>query len=178
MTTYSDKQLTVSSSHLIYHIRMYVETFLWLQDHPRSIGWDTVRNSVLEDHLVHARVLIHFMQHDSSKKEETDVFAAHYFYDCPSDFSPLKNEFLKNQAKKIGGQLVHLTTKSSLLKSEQEWQIGKVAISLMPAMQEFLSVVPNHRLPIKINEECRELIKMISSKFSASTISLSTSSAT
>ena len=177
MTIHSDKQLNISSSHLIYHIKMYTETFLWLQGHPRPIVWDTVRNAVLEDHLIHARVLIHFMQRDSSNKED-DVFAVNYFHDLPRDLMLLKNEFLENQAKKIGGQLVHLTTKSSFLKSEQEWQIGKIAISLIPAIQEFLNGVPNHRLSIEINNECKELIKMISSKSSASTILLSTSSST
>ena len=177
MTIYSDQQLQFSSSHLIYHIRMYVETFLWLQDHPRPVGWDTVRNAVLENHLIHARVLIHFIQRDASK-EETDVFAIHYFYDHPSDFLPLKNEFLKKQAHKIGGQLVHLTTKSSLLKSEQEWQISEIATNLVPVIQEFLTIVPNHRLPIKINEESKELIKLISSRLSAPTNLFSTSPST
>ncbi len=167
MTTYSDEQLEFSSNHLIYHIKMYIKTFLWLRDYPRPADWDTVRNAVLESHLIHARVLIHFVQRESSEND-TDVFAVSYFQNQPV-FLPLKNEFLKQQAKRIGSQLVHLTTNSSLLKSEQAWQIGEIAISLLPVIQQFLSVVPSHRLSIKINQECKELIDLISSSPSAST---------
>ncbi|MBI5952784.1 MAG: hypothetical protein HY865_14095 [Chloroflexi bacterium] len=177
MTTYSDEQLEISSNHLIYHIKMYVETFLWLQDHPKPTDWDTVRNAILEDHLVHSRVLIYFMQHDSSSRKD-DVFAVDYFHDSHSDFLLAKSEFLEDQARKIGGQLVHLTTKSQLLKSEQEWQIGKVAATLVPAMQEFLSVVPNHRISMKTKEECKALIQKISSKPSTSINQYSTSPST
>ena len=177
MTTHNDAQLAITAKHLIYHIRMYVETFLWLQNNPRPDGWDTVRNGVLESHLIHARILINFLQYEKPKYK-TDVIAVNYLDDLQNDLLPLKQEFLKDQGEKIGGQLVHLTTKSDLLKSEQEWQIGKIAISLIPAIQEFLNAAPNHKLSTKINNECKELIKRISSKSSASTIMLSTSSST
>lgn len=160
MALHSDAQLALSSAHLIYHVRMYVETFLWLQEHPRPETWDTVRNAVLETHLIHTRVLIHFTQRETSK-EETDVLAVDYFHDCPGDFSPLTNDFLLKQAQKVGGQLVHLTTKSSLLKSEQEWQIGEIAKALVPALQGFLSVISIERFPKK--NECIRFVNEISS---------------
>jgi hypothetical protein len=175
MTTYSDGQLEFSSNHLIYHIKMYVETFLWLQNHPRTETWDTVRNAVIESHLIHARILIHFVQRnhknnlpqESKKKNKqpyTDVFAVDYFDDL-QDFLPLQNDFLTEVARdKIGGQLVHLTTNSSLLKSEQAWQIGEIATSLTPVIRQFLTAVPNHRLPLEINQECKDLIDRVSSK--------------
>lgn len=177
MEIYSDQQLEFSSRHLIYHIRMYVETFLWLQSHSRPKDWDTAWNAVLESHLIHARVLINFLQYEKPKYK-TDVIALNYLHNLQDASLPLQHKFLKDQSEKIGGQLVHLTTKSPLLKSEQEWQIGEITMNLIPAIQNFLNVVPNHRLPTKINEECKEIIKKISVNSLVSTIPLSTSSAT
>jgi hypothetical protein len=149
---------------------MYVETFLWLQEHPRPEGWNTTRNAVIESHLIHARVLIHFVQRDrknshnkESKKNEqrcTDVFAVDYF-DEIQDFLPLPNEFLATMAHdKIGGQLVHLTTNAQLLKSEQEWRIYEIASNLIPTLQNFAGFVSEKRFP-KV-AECGELLSRLS----------------
>jgi hypothetical protein len=115
---------------------MYVETLLWLQSHSRPYRWDTVRNALIESHLVHERVLINFLC--QSNAIATDVLAIDYFHDSPKGFRPLQDDFLKTQSKTIGGQLVHLTTKAiPILKSEQEWYIRKTATKLVPALRVF-----------------------------------------
>ena len=150
---HTDEQLRFASKYFIYHVRMYVETLLWLQSHARPEGWDTVRNAVLETHLIHERVLINFISNSIAK--DTDVLAIDYFHDSPYDFHPLQDDFLHSQAKSIGGQLVHLTTKGiPKLKSEQEWYIRNTVAKLVPALKEFLGNVTESRLTNAIRTEC------------------------
>jgi hypothetical protein len=128
---------------------MYVETLLWLQSNEtRPEGWNTIRNAILEDNLVHARILIHFVCNPTKKSrvEYTDVLAWDYFHGRSSVF-PLDNEFLIKQAQDIGGHLVHLTTKAAPnLKSQQEWNIFGIASGLVPALNQFLEAVPEERV--------------------------------
>ena len=150
---HTDEDLRFAARYLIYHVRMYVETLLWLQSHERLDVWDTVRNAILETHLVHERVLIHFIC--KSTAPDTDVLAIDYFHDSPNDFHLVQDDFLKSQADTIGGQLVHLTIKAMpKLKSEQEWQIRDTAAKLVSALKEFLSVVKESRFAKEIRVEC------------------------
>jgi hypothetical protein len=159
--THTDKQLLIASKYFIYHIKMYVETLLWLQSHEQPNEWDTVRNAILESHLIHERVLINFIC-NSTTKQYTDVLAIHYFRDSPNDFYPLKDELLNSEAKSIGGQLVHLTIKSTSLKSEQEWQIREVANKLVPTISGFLDNVVETRFTKDVKVECLQHLAKIS----------------
>ncbi|PKN91740.1 MAG: hypothetical protein CVU44_17655 [Chloroflexi bacterium HGW-Chloroflexi-6] len=157
----SDDELYASSRFFVYHVKMYVETLIWLKEHPRPENWDTVRNAILEDHLVHARVLINFISGPSAKNKprNTDVFATNYFYESINIFAPIPDPFLINQAKNIGGQLVHLTINSTKLKSEQEWPIYEIANKLILALKEFLRVVPETKLTENIKNESLLLLE-------------------
>jgi hypothetical protein len=138
---------------------MYVETLLWLKDHPFSFGWDTVRNAILEDHLVHTRVLINFLSKGDMSERKDDVLAIDYFHDLPGMFEKLQDVFLNNQANDIGGHLVHITKKPMpKLKSEQEWFIRETASKLVPALKRFLNIVPESRLVDGAQYECLDYL--------------------
>jgi hypothetical protein len=141
---------------------MYVETMLWLQQHEKPNRWDTVRNAVLESHLVHERVLINFVCY-LTPKQETDVLAVHYFSESPNDFHPPQDDVLNNEAQNIGGQLVHLTVKSTQLKSEQEWRVRETANKLVPVLKEFLSNVAETKVPDFVRVECLDHLARLSS---------------
>jgi hypothetical protein len=144
---------------------MYVETLLWLQaNETRPEGWNTIRNGILEDNLVHARILIHFVcnPNKQSQVKDTDVLAVDYFHGCSSVF-PLDTEFLIKQAQNIGGHLVHLTTKAAPdLKSQQEWNISGIASRLVPALNQFLKAVPEERLASGVRSESLAFLTRLS----------------
>jgi hypothetical protein len=146
---HSNNELTHASTYFAYHIKMYVETFLLLKNLPVPSTWDTKRNAILENHLVHARALINFLearQSNKSRKALTDVHAEDYF-DDPSPYHPLNNSFLGNRADEIGGLLLHIAKKGGLLKkSERDWYIGPIADELVPALRYFLLMVPDSKL--------------------------------
>jgi len=152
---HDNEKLKFASRYLVYHVRMYVETLLWLQSNKdKPDGWATVRNAMIEAHLVHSRILINFICNANSQYQ-TDVLAFDYFHDTSSIFTPLQSEFLKNQANDIGGQLVHLTTKPMpKLKSEQEWLIRETADELVPALKEFFTKVSETRFEKDVKSEC------------------------
>lgn len=103
---HADDKLRIGSQYLRYHVKMYAETLLWLQDHiDQPTGWDTAWNAILENHQVHARVLINFLC-KSERKYPTDVLAIDYFHDHPNVFKPLQDEFLNSQANRIGNHLL------------------------------------------------------------------------
>ena len=167
------EQLLIASKFLVYHIKMYVETLLWLQQHEKPSSWDTIRNAVLESHLVHERVLINFVCY-LTPKQEMDVLAVHYFSESPNDFHPPQDDVLNNQAKNIGGQLVHLTVKSTQLKSEQEWSIRETANKLVPVLEEFFSNVAESKVPNSVRVECLKHLAKLSSGEMPVTASVST----
>jgi hypothetical protein len=135
---------------------MYVETLMWLLDYQESPkNLDMVRNAILEDHLVHTRVLINFISSDNNQRP-TDVIASDYFHDTPNVFRESHDSFLDNQVKSIGGHLVHITTKPMpQLKSEQEWCIRETSDRLIPYLNTFLTEVPEKRLALNARSECR-----------------------
>jgi hypothetical protein len=172
---HTNDELQLGSHYLRYHIKMYVETLLWLQDHIDSIGWDTVRNAILEDHLVHARILINFLSNGNSRDRKDDVLAIDYFHGLNNVYYQLQDVFLTDQIKEIGGQLVHITKKSMpKLKSEKDWSIRDTASKLVPALQIFLNVVPETKLAGGVKNDCinylaRLIPPKIPVKLSAST---------
>jgi len=175
-TPYNDNELQSASKYLIYHVRMYVETKIWLDANQLTSArnWETVWNAVLEDHLVHARVLIHFLSKDK-KGHPTDVLALDYFYDNPSLFSLLTDAFLKSQADDIGGQMVHLTTKAMpLLKSNQNWPIDNIMGKLIPVLQNFFLLVPSSRLGAGIKTECLSYLRRLTIHSTPISLSVST----
>jgi hypothetical protein len=160
---HADEQLHIGSKYFRYHVRMYVETLLWLQDQISPVGWDTVRNAILEDHLIHARILINFLSKFDAHERKDDVLAIDYFHDIHGAFQLLQDDFLKSQADNIGGYLVHITTKPMpKLKSEQEWFIRETASKLVPALKAFLSAVPETRLVDGAKNECLSYLAKLS----------------
>jgi len=163
MIIHSDEQLQIGSAYFSYHVRMYVETLLWLQNNQGNPGrWDTIRNSVIEAHLVHARILINFLCNLSSRYD-SDVLATHYFHDSPTLYKPINDGVLKNNVGNIGNRLVHLTTKPMpKLKSEEEWQVGEIAIRLTPIIKKFLGIVRETRFSKIVKDRCLENLAKVS----------------
>jgi hypothetical protein len=156
---------------------MYVETLLWLQaNETRPEDWNTIRNAILEDNLVHARILINFVcnPNKQSQVKDTDVLAVDYFHGRSSVF-PLDNEVLINQAQSIGGQLVHLTTKPMpRLKSEQEWDISGTANRLVQALNQFLEAVPEERVANGVRSDSLAFLARLSLSEQTDTMSATT----
>lgn len=161
---HTDAEMQIGSQYLRYHIRMYVETLLWLQDHQSPIGWDTVGNAILEDHLVHARVLINFISRRDAHDRIDDVLAVDFFYDLPDRFEPLQDAFLNKQAQDIGGQAVHITKKSMpKLRSQKDWPIHDIATKLTMAIKLFLKAVPENRLAYGVKQDCVSYLAKLAS---------------
>jgi len=160
---HTDDELKMGSQYLRYHLKMYEETLLWIQDHQSSNSWNTVRNAVLEDHLVHARVLINFLsKDDTSKRRKDDVLAMDYFINSKDVFEPLQDIFLNNQAKDIGGQAVHIIKKPMpKLKSQQDWPIGEIASRLIPGVESFLNAVPETSLADGVKNDCLDYLEKL-----------------
>ena len=145
---------------------MYVETYQWLEDNPeKPDGWDTERNSILEAHLVHARVLINFFFPQS--KRDDDVLVADYIH----EFNSMNNvnvDFLRTQAKDIGGKLVHLTLKPKpYLMSEKEWQILEIVKNLVPIINSFLKNVPESKFEEDKLTESKEILSDLTSRLTS-----------
>ena len=76
---HSDNNLQTGSDYLEYHIRMYVETLLWLRDHECDANREIYYwNAILEDNLIHARLLIDFVCKTQARSD--DILAIDYFY--------------------------------------------------------------------------------------------------
>ena len=151
---HTDAELKVASQYLVYHVKMFVETRLWLDQNPSSGGWETQRNGILEAFLVHARVLIDFVSNDRPGARPDDVIGIDYFHDNRSAFTPLTDKFLGEQADHIGGHLVHITKKPMPdLKSNQSWPVDKICSTLVPALQNFFNQVPAARVEAQAKAE-------------------------
>jgi len=156
---HTDDELRSGSYYLRYHIRMYIETLHWLQDlhHNAPEGWNTVWNAILENHLIHARVLIDFLSKTSGF--ESDILAIDFFYDQLQTFHRLDNPSLGKQKERIGGRLVHITTKIEQgIISQTKWPTDEIASILIDALKEFLYKVPEHRLADRVKTECLDLL--------------------
>ena len=151
---HTDADLRTGSDYLEYHVRMYAETLRWLRD-KSAIGETTGPewNAMLEDHLVHARLLINFVS--NVRGRDDDVIAIDYFHDAPHLYSPINDSFLQGAVDRIGGNLVHITTKPMpALKSQQKWEIDEISMKLVPALYNFLMVVPEVRLADGVRTDC------------------------
>ncbi len=151
---HSDHELKIASDYFEYHVRMLVETYLWLRNKNSHGGsWDTVGNAILEDFHIHARALIQFIQ--PPKPRDDDVIALDFFHDNKSAYTPINDSFLNDWADKIGGHLVHITTKPMpALKSQQQWPIDDIVILLKPRLIAFLNAISDSRLATDIRNDC------------------------
>jgi hypothetical protein len=155
MVVHTDDELKLASRYLSYHVKMLVETWLGLEQNPSQGGWETMRNAILEDHLVHARVLIDFLSTVRPGARGDDVVAIDYFHDNPTAFRRLDEPFLDDEAGRIGGWLVHITKKPMpQLKSAQSWPVDLISLALVPKIQDFMNAVPEERLEIGVLAEC------------------------
>lgn len=128
VTSKTEKELKVASSYFVYHLRMYVETLIWLHENDNPNNWDNVRNSIIESHLIHLRVLIQFFKKKPNNHKDTDINYEDFLDESDSSFISsirvTKQSPLDQISIDIGGRLVHLTSKAiPNLKSQQEWVI-------------------------------------------------------
>ncbi len=157
--TYTDDQLRLGSQYLRYHVRMYSETLNWILNQTFPDGWNTVGNAILEDHLIHTRILIDFLRKDEQHSQMDDILAIDYFHDSQEIYQPLDDLFLIQQAKKFGGYQFHITTKPfPRFRSKQDWEIGRIANILIPELQKFFLLVPNCRLAESVKSDCISFI--------------------
>ncbi len=172
--THTDDELQFVSKYFTYHVKMYTETFLWINNHKeKPEGWDTYRNAIIEDNLIHARILIDFFF--SSAKYPGDIVVNDYFDNTSLKFPIAENIFLKEQSRIIGGQLVHLTNKAMPeLKSEQVWPIFELKENLTPLLLGFLASVPDNKFDQHSKAECNSNLLHLKPNSSFITINAST----
>lgn len=166
---HSDDELKIASDYFEYHVRMLVETYLWLRNKNSHGGsWDTVGNAILEDFLIHARALIQFVSKSDGRPD--DVIALDFFHNNKGAYAHMNDSFLNDWADKIGGHLVHITTKPMPnLKSQQQWPIDEIVILLKPGLVAFLNVVLESRLASDVRKDCcSHLAKLNPPKISVS----------
>jgi hypothetical protein len=154
------QDLHIASDYFEYHVRMYVETLQALDEHPVEIfGWNTKRNAILESHLVHARALIDFVCKTQGRRTG-DVWAGDYIKN--GDYIPSDCDELKEIAKQIGGQLVHITYKASpRKKSEQNWPVKRLTELLLPLIKQFLHIVSDDTVAKDVKADCLSHIRKI-----------------
>lgn len=151
---FKDEILQESSDYLEYHINMYVSTFLKLLKHAEEGKPGTIEtNAMLVAHLIHFRLIYDFLS-KSESHHDNDVLAVDFFYDIPGAYEPLEDNYLKEWREKVNTRTAHLTTEpittepSPLLMSEQEWEIGNIASSLVPPLYKFVKESPESRWKI------------------------------
>lgn len=156
------EDLQTGSDYLRYHIKMYVDTFHYLHE-PNPSGWNMLWNAVEEDHFVQVRILINFLSDSNGRNRKDDVLAMDYFHDQTEKFNPLDDEFLLNVQKRIGEDLVHITTHPMpKLKSENIWSIDEISTHLVPFIVGFLNNVPENRLKAGVKSDCVEYLRSLS----------------
>jgi len=150
--------LQEASDYLEYHSNMYVSTLLLLSKQAKLNEPKTIQtNSVLDSHMIHARVLIHFLSRPTNSTRPTDVIAVDFFHDKPNTFEPLDDEFLDEWAGNVGAWMVHITTKPMpTLKSQQGYPVPAIADKLVLALHNFVTLAPEERFKEGHHAKCME----------------------
>jgi hypothetical protein len=128
-----------ASNKLEYHVKMYAETYRWLNDDERRKDAPVlIANAVEESHAVHARTLIEFL---GKKNRDTDVNAIDFYPpESVRNYQPLEDDFLTEWKRKIERRLLHQTTKESTeFISDWTWPIDMIAEKLQQYLTEFFS---------------------------------------
>lgn len=172
--SHTDNELRLASRYFVYHLKMYIETFNWLHENQeKNSGWNTIRNAMLEDHLIHARVLINFFFPKSPRID--DVIITDYINFAPGIPNIIDCNFLNNQVDIIGGQLVHLTKKQlPITKSDKSWPISEIKNNLVPLITRFIDFVPDDRLYKNVKEDCQSILLSLKPKETLLSVSSST----
>jgi hypothetical protein len=103
---------------------------------------DCLRNLLLEDFLLHARILRDFFV---GSPREDDVSAAHFF-DDPSYWLAISASFcpyLKQHKTRLDKYLAHLTY--SRLNEDKNWDLNVIHSEIAHAGQQFYSLLPPER---------------------------------
>ena len=162
----SADQLNDGSNYLEYHLGMYVQTYVWLRSwqssgllpalfrishriqswvfrniypgYPRGFRF-LIANAVEQSHAVHARILIDFV----NKESTTDVSASDYF---PSRTTkpryPLKDKTLRDLKQEVERSLLHMTTWNQKERMDQiKWPIRPIAVEIEREHRRFLTTV-------------------------------------
>jgi hypothetical protein len=156
------EQFEKASDYFEHHLRMYVDTYVWLQQIITNIREkDLISNAMADAHVVHMRAIAQFLSKKDSNYE-TDVLAVDYFFDNPEDYEPLEDEFLAEWARNVGSWIVHITTvPMPTLVSEMAYPFPKIFRRLLRAVFEFLEIVPTGRFPEKHREACLNHLQRI-----------------
>jgi hypothetical protein len=103
---------------------------------------DSLRNLLLEDFLLHARVLRDFFV---SSPRQDDVSSTHFFNDS-TPWSALSASFcpyLKQHKTRLDKYLAHLTY--SRLNEDKNWDLNAIYSEIANAWQQFYSLLPPER---------------------------------
>jgi hypothetical protein len=155
------EELKQASNKLEYHVKGYAQTFLWLRDwRLRNLPSSLKSNSILDSHLIHARLLIFFLM---TKSQSTDVNASD-FLDDPSAFKPLNNSTLDEWRQKINVRHAHLTAKNlTELISDFKWDIGEIARNLVPLLLEFFEEKTSPKISQVDRDSCQAQLGLVKS---------------
>jgi hypothetical protein len=144
----NDQDWVNSSKHLIYNVKMYVETSSWLFENIKQpSGWDMIRNSIIESNLTNTRTLIEFLNNKIQKVN--DKFAYTYFENTNNTHFPLNDQSLKNYKTQLDQRIAHLTLNPDeeyKLKSEIEFYIFRYQPRITQELSYFLIMFPKQGL--------------------------------
>ena len=137
--------LVIASRFLVYSIRLYYETLIWLlENQAENKGWDTIRNSIIETHLSKSRLLIEFINKCKKKGFQDDRFALSFFRNTGITRYPLRNWRWFGNIRNKDKNVAHLTidpTGKIQWKGDVEFDIINLCRSLIPKLIEFYNLV-------------------------------------
>ena len=117
---------------------------------------------MIEDHYIHARILIEFLFKTLDKARDNDVIACDYFYEQPGIYNPIQERFLTDQAQIIGNHLVHITeVPMPDLISDAEFPTEEIANRLLPFIRGFIVAVPQNKIADGFRKNCQDLLSTI-----------------
>ena len=122
------------------------DMFTWTVDRCLK-NWNDLRkpeqNMVLEDMLLHARVLRDFFTMPKPQGEKEDDITAEHFVEDPDSWrkqAPSLCPYLEQNRKRLNKKLTHLTT--ARLTLDERWKPQVISRELKVAWEKFLSSVP------------------------------------
>lgn len=152
-----------ASGYLTHHIKMYVNTLIWISKNKFKRHSKVVRNSIIASNLVHTRLLIMFLYKDKSK--DTDVVVEDFLQPCQIFWKEEKykniTDCLDKYFKEISGKFIHLTIKADTTISFQEWPNEEISKLLTPLLQHLLENIPPEKMEPLYKADCLEHLQRL-----------------
>lgn len=150
MKPMTDEELReFADEHLYYEIEMalFAGPLALRYANPASVEEQVIKNALLESFVTHIRVLKEFFYDERGRPD--DVIADDYV-DDPEAWHQARGplpEVLARAARRTGKGVVHLTRGRVVAHpSEKEWVPAELIQALTGPLQQFVALVPRHRL--------------------------------